>query len=497
MEKLLLLSSFTIMLTWMVPGSCSQTNIVLIIADDQDLILGGLFVTTPICCPSRASIFSGQYQHNHLTLNNSVSGGCSGPHWQQRVEPQTWPAILHQAGYTTFYAGKYLNQYGYKKTGGVAHVPPGWDWWIGLVGNSRYYNYTLSVNGTSVFHSDDYFTNLIKMYGLEFLHQRHVKEKNFLMVLAPPAPHAPFTPAPEYKDSYKNVTAMRTPNFNIPVFKDKHWLLRMSPSPLPDSMLPELDRVYRQRWETLLSVDDLVESIVIELYSLGLLDNTYLIVTSDHGYHVGQFGLPWDKRQPYEMDIRIPLMMRGPGLPRKQKDVRPVLNIDFAPTFLAMAGLEPPAWMDGLPFFPLLQQNANNGTKIDRKFLIEYHGEGSMKTISSDCPSDYSDTLSTCVPEQMCKCQDSKNNSYTCVRHLEDLISNHNFSYDFIFCKFRDSENFTEAYDLNVDPYQLNNLAPYLSSIIENKYITWLDHLKFCSGLTCHMYHDLNVQNSP
>ncbi|XP_021931865.1 N-acetylglucosamine-6-sulfatase-like isoform X3 [Zootermopsis nevadensis] len=459
MEKLLLLSSFTIMLTWMVPGSCSQTNIVLIIADDQDLILGGLtpmvktqniianmgvtftnaFVTTPICCPSRASIFSGQYQHNHLTLNNSVSGGCSGPHWQQRVEPQTWPAILHQAGYTTFYAGKYLNQYGYKKTGGVAHVPPGWDWWIGLVGNSRYYNYTLSVNGTSVFHSDDYFTNLI----------------------------------------------------------DKHWLLRMSPSPLPDSMLPELDRVYRQRWETLLSVDDLVESIVIELYSLGLLDNTYLIVTSDHGYHVGQFGLPWDKRQPYEMDIRIPLMMRGPGLPRKQKDVRPVLNIDFAPTFLAMAGLEPPAWMDGLPFFPLLQQNANNGTKIDRKFLIEYHGEGSMKTISSDCPSDYSDTLSTCVPEQMCKCQDSKNNSYTCVRHLEDLISNHNFSYDFIFCKFRDSENFTEAYDLNVDPYQLNNLAPYLSSIIENKYITWLDHLKFCSGLTCHMYHDLNVQNSP
>lgn len=71
-------------------------------------------------------------------------------------------------------------------------------------------------------------------------------------------------------------------------FQDKHWLLRMSPSPLPDSMLPELDRVYRQRWETLLSVDDLVESIVIELYSLGLLDNTYLIVTSDHGYHVGK-----------------------------------------------------------------------------------------------------------------------------------------------------------------------------------------------------------------
>jgi hypothetical protein len=97
------------------------------------------------------------------------------------------------------------------------------------------------------------------------------------------------------------------------------------------------------------------------------------------------------------MDIRIPLMMRGPGLPHKQMDVRPVLNIDFAPTFLAMAGLEPPAWMDGLPFFPLPQQNANNGTKIDRKFLIEYHGEGSMKTVSPDCPYDYSDTLSVSI----------------------------------------------------------------------------------------------------
>jgi N-acetylglucosamine-6-sulfatase len=71
-------------------------------------------------------------------------------------------------------------------------------------------------------------------------------------------------------------------------FQDKHWLLRMPPSPLPDSMLPDLDRVYRQRWETLLSVDDLIESVVIKLDSLGLLDNTHLILTSDHGYHVGK-----------------------------------------------------------------------------------------------------------------------------------------------------------------------------------------------------------------
>lgn len=456
------------------------------------------FVTTPICCPSRASIFSGQYQHNHHTFNNSVSGGCSGPYWQQHVEPQAWPVMLHQAGYTTFYAGKYLNQYGSRKTGGVTHVPAGWDWWIGLVGNSRYYNYTLSVNGTAVFHSDDYLTNVIEAFGLEFLRQHHVTEKNFLMVLAPPAPHAPFTPAPKYKDHYKSVTAMRTPNFNVPVFRDKHWLLQMQPSPLPDSILPELDRVYRQRWETLLSVDDLIESVFIKLESLGLLDKTHLIVTSDHGYHVGQFGLPWDKRQPYEMDIRIPLMMRGPGLPHRQLDTRPVLNIDFAPTFLAMAGLEAPPWMDGISFFPLSKQNADDGTGMDRRFLIEYHGEGSRKTVSPDCVYDEVGTLSNCVPEQLCKCQDSRNNTFTCVRHIEPHITSHLMSsYNFLFCKFKDSENFTEAYDLNVDPYQLNNLATSLSPAIENKYISWLEYLKFCSGLSCQLHHDSDAQNSP
>jgi N-acetylglucosamine-6-sulfatase len=114
---------------------------------------------------------------------------------------------------------------------------------------------------------------------------------------------------------------------------------------------------------------------------------------------LGQFGLPWDKRQPYEMDIRIPLMVRGPGLPHKQLDARPVLNIDFAPTLLAMAGLEAPAWMDGLPFFPFPQSYSNNGTEMNRKFLIEYHGEGGRKTVSPECPYGQDDTISVSILE--------------------------------------------------------------------------------------------------
>jgi len=92
-------------------------------------------------------------------------------------------------------------------------------------------------------------------------------------------------------------------------------------------------------------------------------------------------------------------MMRGPGLPRRQMDARPVLNIDFAPTFLAMAGLEAPPWMDGISFFPLAKQNADDGTGMGRKFLIEYHGEGSRKTVSPDCLYDEVGTLSVSVAE--------------------------------------------------------------------------------------------------
>lgn len=149
-------------------SDCAE-NIVLIIADDLDLFLDGMtpmqntldligskgatfsncFVASPICCPNRASILTGKYQHNHLVVNNSINGGCNNIEWQELQEPNTFAAYLKKKMfYTTFYAGKYLNQYGDKIVGGAAHIPIGWDWWAGLIGNSKYYNYILSINGT-------------------------------------------------------------------------------------------------------------------------------------------------------------------------------------------------------------------------------------------------------------------------------------------------------------------------------------------------------------
>ena len=137
-----------------------QPNIVFFLTDDQDSELGGIeplskakswitdkgvsfenaFVTVPVCCPSRSSILSGLYQPHSGVGNNSLEGNCWGTEWRETHERKTFATVLQASGYTTYYAGKYLNCYCNRECGGGAHdlsVPPGWDHWAGLCGNSK------------------------------------------------------------------------------------------------------------------------------------------------------------------------------------------------------------------------------------------------------------------------------------------------------------------------------------------------------------------------
>lgn len=205
------------------------------LSDDQDVELHGLyplqqtmqmfsrhgtqftnaFTSTPLCCPSRASLLTGQYAHNHRTLNNSLSGGCNGHQWRERFEPRALPVLLQKSGYRTFFAGKYLNQYQ------GAEVPPGWHEFHGLHGNSRYYNYTLRENDRNVSYSDRYLTDLLSDRAAAFIRstaevQGERSHVPFFAMVAPPAAHAPFTPAPRHEGAYAQVKALRTPSFNVP-----------------------------------------------------------------------------------------------------------------------------------------------------------------------------------------------------------------------------------------------------------------------------------------
>jgi len=183
------------------------------------------FVTTPICCPSRTSILSGVYVHNHNVHSNNEN--CSGIFWQKEFEDKTFASYLHNYGYRTGgylfnipkfvrssyliilnlgYFGKYLNEYN------GSYVPHGWDFWLGLVKNSRFYNYTLNVNGARIRHGSDYsldyLTDLITNESLMFLKQNH--DRPTLMVLSFPAPHGPEDPAPQYSHLFENNTSHRS-----------------------------------------------------------------------------------------------------------------------------------------------------------------------------------------------------------------------------------------------------------------------------------------------
>lgn len=223
----------------------------------------------------------------------------------------------------------------------------------------------------------------------------------FFAILAPPAPHEPFTAAKRHLGAFENINALRTPSFNIVSdVLDKHWLVRMPPAPLPQSVLDTIDLYYRQRWQALLAVDEMIDDLVKQLKSAGFYDNTYIIFTSDNGYHMGQFSMPYDKRQPYETDIRVPFIVIGPNIKPKTTVDRPIALIDLAPTIFQWAKVEEPSWLDGQSFAGILDEIFGNNisptendsesktnlhNKYERKLLIQYWGEGTEATYNPAC----------------------------------------------------------------------------------------------------------------
>merc|ERR1711974_491273 len=251
------------------------------------------------------------------------------------------------------------------------------------------------------------------------------------------------------------------------------------------------DEVFRNRWRTLLSVDDLVAKVHHALKSFSMLDNTYIILTSDHGYHLGQFGMPLDKRLPYEFDIRVPFWMTGPNITANQTIFTPILSIDLAPTLLALADLPSDSGMDGLSFLPLVFPNVTapnvtagplkslnaipdsssepvatnisggigpdyTGIEGRTNFLVEYFGEGSAATSSQTCSSQLHNDLASLAE---CDVQ--------------------------LVCKFDDSEGFLEMYSLAQDRFQLSNIAGLLQNETKEHYLGELDILKNCKGREC------------
>jgi N-acetylglucosamine-6-sulfatase len=322
------------------------------------------FATTPLCSPSRASFLTGQYAHT-----NGITDNTARPSHTLR----TFPAELQRAGYRTGFFGKW-------HMGNDDSPRPGFNHWVAMPGQGEAVDPSLNVDGERV-HAKGYTTDLLTDYVERFIERP--SDQPFLVYLAHkaihpnviqkddgslvPIPGQPggFVAAERHRGRYAGRPIPRRPSaFKPPLGKPA--LLR------PVEGLPPLgretattDEEIRGRIEMLLGVDDSLGRILATLEKKGVLDDTVVVFTSDHGYFYGEHGLNEERRLAYEETIRIPLLIRYP--PRIAANVtrsQMVLSIDLAPTALELAGVQPGADLQGRSLIPV--SSVIHGTGVRR-----------------------------------------------------------------------------------------------------------------------------------
>jgi len=394
MKRLLLVLFLLATLPLNAATAQDRPNIVIILTDDQNeeemrvmektlRLLGeegttfrNSFVSYPLCCPSRATLLTGQYAHNNKVMGNVPPDGG----YRRLNHKNTLPVWLRDSGYQTAHVGKYLN--GYRGP----EVPAGWSRWFGLSDPHTYlmYGYKVIADGKKISfgHSPaEYQTDVLAARAeailRNFAENRVRNGKPFFLSVAPVAPHTersdeegkgtPPRPAPRHEGMFADEPLPEKASFDEEDVSDKpphiQKLPRLSPAK-QDAVL----HAYRSRLASLLAIDDMVERLVTALEETGEIDRTVIVFASDNGYFLGEHRVPDGKKLPYEEAIRVPLIIRGGGFPRGGTVLQPVANIDIAPTIVALAGARARRNMDGIPLLPLALDPA---LWQDRPLLLE------------------------------------------------------------------------------------------------------------------------------
>jgi arylsulfatase A-like enzyme len=449
-----------------------RPNIVFILTDDEDTALHAFmpktkallhdagttfdnyFVTYSLCCPSRATTLRGQYPHSSGVRGNTPPLGGFETFRALGRETSTIATWLGAAGYRTAMFGKYLN--GYQPASGV---PPGWsEWYVG--GNAyRSYDYVLNENGRAVSYGsrpEDFLVDVIARKASDLIRRSAADGTPFFIYVAPFTPHGPSTAAPRHEMLFEDAELPRTPAFDEADVSDKPAVIRNRPRLRP-RMLARLEDVYRRRLRSLQSVDDLVDSLVTALRQTGQLDRTYIVYASDNGFHLGDHRLLQGKNTAYETDIRVPFVVRGPGVPAGRRESAIVLNNDLAPTFAAMAGVRIPEFVEGRSFLPLLTARPAPWSRA--AFMIERRG-------GRDAQEEPGDTDGLFGA-----------NSFNALR-----------TRDHTYVEYATGER--ELYDLQRDPFQLDNIAASADPALVRRLSAWLKSLATCAGAECRATED-------
>jgi N-acetylglucosamine-6-sulfatase len=333
------------------------------------------YVSYPLCCPSRATFLTGQYAHNHHVLTDQRFGDLDSSN--------TLAVWLRRAKYRTAMVGKYLNGYG---VADPRQIPQGWTQWYALTGGTEQhrYGFRLNENGKVRHYArkpSNYIDYILDSKVNAVLKQWTISPKPFFIYYNPNNPHGeagtPFwstrdpEPAPQYLGVFGNITAPRPPNFDEANVSDKPQQIRDTPR-LSDTQLADIDRRYRGRQESLLSVDDEVKRIFGLVRKYGDKRKTVFVFTSDNGLELGAHRIEF-KNFLYEEGERVPLIIRGPGFPENTTRDQLVANIDLAPTIAALTGAQPARVVDGIPLLPLAKNPADGA---NRDILFESPDNG-------------------------------------------------------------------------------------------------------------------------
>ncbi|MCT9933375.1 sulfatase [Planotetraspora sp. A-T 1434] len=437
------------------PAAPHRPNIVLILTDDLDttdlqrfpniynlLVRQGasfshFFVTNPWCCPSRSSLLRSQYVHSHqVESNRSPTGGFPKFRSMESSTVGTW---MHDAGYRTALFGKYLNQY--PSGAPRSYIPPGWDEWaVPVTRLYQEYGYALNENGTVFQYGDapgDYLEDVLSGKADRFV----AENDPFFLYLAPVAPHLPAHHAPRHDAAFSGEPAPRTPSFDQEDMSAEPLWLRDRPH-LSARDVKRIDRVHQNRMRAMLGVDDMVGALVSSLARAGRLDDTYIFFTSDNGFHLGQHRLLPGKTTPFEEDIRVPMVVRGPGIAPGSTIDRLASTVDLSPTFAELGGAATPDFTEGRSLVPLLQ-----GREVPWRdaLLVEFvHA-----AYSPDCPPTY------------------------------NALRTDRYSY----VEYETGER--QLYDLYADPGELRNIAATADPVLVGTLSARLAVLHECSGGSC------------
>ena len=438
-------------------SGAKKPNIVLILADDQDvstlphmeavqelLVNKGTTFTeathsTPLCCPSRATILRGQYVHNHGVRHNIPPSGGERTFRLEGHDRSTVATWLKSAGYRTAHFGKYLNAHN------ATYVPPGWERWVAKLGGAMRPS-ALDVDGREVVREDvETLDVAIADYALSHLSDITEEQQPFYVVVSFLSPHRPFLYEERYADAFADEPLPSPPNFNEADVSDKPSYVRERPR-LTRNKIDNFTGRHRDRLRSLQTVDDAVRKIVALLQSSGKLDDTYLFYYTDHGLNLGQHRLS-GKRAPYAQAWCFPLMVRGPGVPQGVERDELVLNTDLAPTLADLGGAEIPAFVDGRSIAPLLR-----GEEVpwrEAALIEQWHDRREGQGGRTEVPT------------------------YKAVR-----------TRDALYVEYETGER--ELYDLANDRYQLENLyhRPAYSALLADLQAR-LDALRNCTGKEC------------